>query len=153
MQFTYYHSFFLYIEYLKIAHTLNLSYFCSNVFTSPCCKSIKPNSIEINCIMEIILVKSRHLSTSKIKYEREICMDVYNGQIGRKYFIVLVKRNNKLNAVSECDSVIGHACQNIIGPTGERAWDNSRTIYLIIYNFQSLVNREYDDRSFSFSEN
>ena len=31
--------------------------------------------------------------------------------------------------VFSCDSVIGHACQNIIGPTGETAQDNSRTIY------------------------
>ena len=27
-----------------------------------------------------------------------------------------------------CDSAIGHACQNIIGPTGVRARHNSRTI-------------------------
>ena len=32
-----------------------------------------------------------------------------------------------------CDSVIGNAYQNIIGPTGEKARENSRTIY-IIYN-------------------
>ena len=67
-------------------------------------------------------------------------MGVYNGerkashvkpiQIGREYFNVLVKRNNKLNAKYFYETrAIGHAGQKIIGPTGERARENSRTIY------------------------
>ena len=48
-----------------------------------------------------------------------------------------------------CNSVIGHACQNIVNPRGESAWDNKRTMN----NFQSLIKRDDGDRTFSFSEN
>ena len=54
-----------------------------------------------------------------------------------------------------CDSVIGHACPQVhIGPCVGPQEREHRTIVelLIIYNFQSLVNREYGDGSFSFSE-
>ena len=77
----------------------------------------------------------RHIDRTRICYRT--CEK--KQQIGCKVFL--------------CDSVIGHAFQNIIGSTGEReierARDNSRTVY----NFPSLVNREYGERSFSFSEN
>ena len=64
-------------------------------------------------------------------------------QIGRG----LVKRNIIWKAkYFLCDSVIGHTCQNIIGPTGESARDKK---LLTIHNLQSLVNRGYSDRSFS----
>ena len=55
------------------------------------------------------------------------------------------KRYNE-GKVFLCDSVIGHTCQNIIGPTGESARDKK---LLTIHNLQSLVNRGYGDRSFS----
>ena len=49
-----------------------------------------------------------------------------------------------------CDSVIGHPCQNIVGPRGESSRDNNE----IKNSFQSLslMKRDYGDRTVSFSE-
>ena len=47
-----------------------------------------------------------------------------------------------------CDSVIGHSCQNIVGPRGECSWDNNETKN----SFQSLMKRDYDDCTVSLSE-
>ena len=48
-----------------------------------------------------------------------------------------------------CDSLIGHACQNAVRPTGESARDSNRNTQ----NFQSLPNRQYDNSLFLSSEN
>ena len=66
-------------------------------------------------------------------------MGVYNGEPkasyckvhtdGTRIFFRSCEKKQKIECkVFSCGSVIGHACQNIIGPTGERERDNSRTI-------------------------
>ena len=47
-------------------------------------------------------------------------------QIGSEYFYRTCEKKQQIERkVFLCDSVIGHACQSIIGPTGERARDNT----------------------------
>ena len=67
-------------------------------------------------------------------------MGVYNGEPKashckvhtdrtRIFYRSCEKKQQIVCRVFLCDSVIGHACQSIIGPTGERARDNSTTVY------------------------
>ena len=72
-------------------------------------------------------------------------------QIGRKYFTVLVKRDNKLNAkyFYAIRSLDMHVKISLVPLEREHG---TIVELFIIYNFQSMVNREYGDR-FSFSEN
>ena len=45
-----------------------------------------------------------------------------------RIFYRTCEKKQQIECIFLCDSVIAHACQNIIGPTGERARDNSRAI-------------------------
>ena len=47
----------------------------------------------------------------------------------RKFYRTCEKKQPIECQVFPCDLVIGHVCQNITGPTGETARDNSRTVY------------------------
>ena len=45
-----------------------------------------------------------------------------------RIFYRTCEKKQQIECIFLCDSVIAHACQNITGPTGERARDNSRAI-------------------------
>ena len=73
-------------------------------------------------------------------------------QIVREYFIVLVKRNNKLNA-KYLNAIWSLNMQVKISLVPQERQHGKIVELFVLYNFQSLAHREYGDRSFSFSKN